>query len=339
MGLRYRKSINLGGGFRVNLSTSGVGYSWGVKGYRVTKTAKGTVRQTVSIPGTGISYVTESGGKKASSSVISKSQDPGYKDLTEVQTADVAKLQPASYKDVFRRAKAYQWLFYVLVFLFALFLVQQNTPLAWITILAALLVRLLLKVKIYYEFDDVTQKKWDTQYAAWSDVIDCKKLWQVDQTATSTDTKKSAGAKELAGVKEIKSGGKLPWFLKADVKPIVLELKNEIVAILPDRILLFRKKKFGYYACGAVSYDDVQFTFGIRPFGDPDGPTIKDAEQMGSTWEKVNKDGSPDLRFAGNREIPIMKYGEVRMQSQSGLNVWLMCSRVPPVEALENTYQ
>lgn len=155
----------------------------------------------------------------------------------------------------------------------------------------------------------------------------------------ATIWKKSAGAKELAGVKEIKAGGKLPWFLKADVKPVVLELKNESVAILPDRILLFQKKKLGYYACGAVAYDDVKFTFGIRPFGDPDGPSITDAEQMGSTWEKVNKDGSPDLRFAGNREIPIMKYGEVRMQSQSGLNVWLMCSRVPPVEALENTYQ
>ena len=28
MGFRYRKSINLGGGFRVNISKSGIGYSW-----------------------------------------------------------------------------------------------------------------------------------------------------------------------------------------------------------------------------------------------------------------------------------------------------------------------
>lgn len=31
MGLRFRKSIKLGGGFRLNLSKSGVGYSWGKK--------------------------------------------------------------------------------------------------------------------------------------------------------------------------------------------------------------------------------------------------------------------------------------------------------------------
>lgn len=64
MGFRFRKSINLGGGFKVNLSKSGVGYSWGTKGVRYTKTAKGKTRTTVSIPGTGISHVSESGGKK-----------------------------------------------------------------------------------------------------------------------------------------------------------------------------------------------------------------------------------------------------------------------------------
>ncbi len=41
MGFRYRKSINLGGGFRINLSKSGIGYSWGVKGN------SGIVKKTV----------------------------------------------------------------------------------------------------------------------------------------------------------------------------------------------------------------------------------------------------------------------------------------------------
>lgn len=68
MGFRYRKSINLGGGFRINLSKSGIGYSWGVKGYRVTKTAKGRTRTTASIPDTGISYVHETGKNNRNSS-------------------------------------------------------------------------------------------------------------------------------------------------------------------------------------------------------------------------------------------------------------------------------
>ncbi len=47
-------------GFRINFSKSGVGYSWGVKGFRKTYTADGRERTTYSIPGTGISYVEES---------------------------------------------------------------------------------------------------------------------------------------------------------------------------------------------------------------------------------------------------------------------------------------
>ena len=66
MGLRIRKSINLGAGFRVNISKSGIGYSWGAPGFRVTKTSRGTTRTTYSIPGTGISYVNESGSRKHS---------------------------------------------------------------------------------------------------------------------------------------------------------------------------------------------------------------------------------------------------------------------------------
>ena len=44
MGFGFRKSIDLGGGFRINLSKSGVGYSWGVKGYR--KSNQGRLHST-----------------------------------------------------------------------------------------------------------------------------------------------------------------------------------------------------------------------------------------------------------------------------------------------------
>lgn len=64
MGFRMRKSINLGGGVRLNLSKKGIGYSVGTKGFRVTKKARGGVRTTASIPGTGISFVTDTKKKK-----------------------------------------------------------------------------------------------------------------------------------------------------------------------------------------------------------------------------------------------------------------------------------
>lgn len=77
MGMRFRKSINLGGGARVNISKSGVGGSIGGDGYRYTKKADGGTRNTVSIPGTGISYVKESGYKSKKKSAEVKAMPQG----------------------------------------------------------------------------------------------------------------------------------------------------------------------------------------------------------------------------------------------------------------------
>lgn len=62
MGMKFRKSINLGGGTKLNLSKSGVGLSTGVKGFRVSKNTSGRSRVTASLPGTGLSYTKEYGG-------------------------------------------------------------------------------------------------------------------------------------------------------------------------------------------------------------------------------------------------------------------------------------
>lgn len=58
MGFRFRKSTNIGP-FRITASKSGISTSFGGKGARVTKMADGRTRTTLSIPGTGISHVSE----------------------------------------------------------------------------------------------------------------------------------------------------------------------------------------------------------------------------------------------------------------------------------------
>ena len=66
MGMKFRKSINLGGGTRLNVSRSGVGISTGVKGFRVSKNTSGRSRVTASLPGTGLSYTKEYGSSGSS---------------------------------------------------------------------------------------------------------------------------------------------------------------------------------------------------------------------------------------------------------------------------------
>lgn len=79
MGLNFRKIINLGGGFRINLSKRGIGASAGVPGFRFGLGPKGK-RLQISIPGTGIYYRKDEGWNN---------QQPGNQSPPLVRVAQV----------------------------------------------------------------------------------------------------------------------------------------------------------------------------------------------------------------------------------------------------------
>ena len=66
MGLRFRKSIKLAPGVKLNLGKKSAGLSIGNKYGGVSFNSKAGVRSRASVPGTGISYTSKIGGKKSS---------------------------------------------------------------------------------------------------------------------------------------------------------------------------------------------------------------------------------------------------------------------------------
>ena len=68
MGWRYRKSVTLFPGVRVNFGMKSASLSLGGKGFRTTYSTTGRVTKSFGIPGTGLSYVTTSNRKKNTSS-------------------------------------------------------------------------------------------------------------------------------------------------------------------------------------------------------------------------------------------------------------------------------
>lgn len=65
MGLRFKKSIKLGKGVKLNLGKKSAGISFGGKGHSTSINSKGRMTNTIGIPGTGLSYTSTVGGKKS----------------------------------------------------------------------------------------------------------------------------------------------------------------------------------------------------------------------------------------------------------------------------------
>lgn len=57
MGWRFKKPINFGGGFRLNLSKRGVGMSWGFPMFRTGISSDGRRYIWITVPRTGLSWV------------------------------------------------------------------------------------------------------------------------------------------------------------------------------------------------------------------------------------------------------------------------------------------
>ena len=66
MGLRFRKSIKVAPGVKINLNKNSTSVSFGKRGAHYTINSKGKKTATVGIPGTGISYSQSTGGGKSS---------------------------------------------------------------------------------------------------------------------------------------------------------------------------------------------------------------------------------------------------------------------------------
>ncbi len=341
MGFRYRKSINLGGGFKINLSKSGVGYSWGTKGYRITKTASGRTRKTYSIPGTGISYVDETGKgrtrKNSSSQGYGSSPrsnyNPGnYSPYNEsatdmpIESAGIEQFKAAETGNISQAIEK------------TIKLNKWSTALMWISLLGfaqpvfflLLVLGIVLKIMAHksgrvdleYSFDAEAQDEHDRRISAWQLLAEGKKEWQITSEQFNSNTKVHAGAgRSLNRVACQIQKGK-PFYINTNVDTVQIKLKKETLIILPDKVFLVRGSKVGM-----IDYNDFRIQTSEVRFVESEG-VPGDAQVVGQTWQYVNKNGTPDRRYSNNRQLPICLYGQVFLRSSTGLNVEMQISNV-----------
>lgn len=325
MGIRFRKSFNLGGGFRVNISKSGIGYSWGVKGLRITKKANGGIRTTTSIPGTGLSYV------KEYTDLIT--DEPVFEEETVENIVYQAKdVNISDYRNEYNRdflnaiGKYYTWKalsIWGIVISFLMSLINYHALLLTAIFLFMLIVSLLvLPVDIEYNVDDYGKKRSMLIDEAITTLANNNKVWKVDQVVSNNDLRRNAGASTSISRKEFTIYKGVPSFLCTNARCYNVKVDGNEYYLLQDRLIV--KNKQGW---GAIELNKINFTTKKTCFIET-GLVPNDAKVVGSTWLYVNKDGSPDKRFSGNREVPECEYGEIEFTTNDGFSFLIQMSNV-----------
>lgn len=325
MGFRFRKSINLGGGFRINISKSGIGYSWGTKGYRVTKTAKGTTRRTSSIPGTGISFVSETGKKKEPIKPTSQAIDNNHYNKQEITNSVATGMVSDGLEGILSAARKTIWINKLSTLGIILFLilgfVNELFILLWI---ASIVLKIYAKTKgrinLEYIIDDDQKEIVARQMNPMLKVAESERVWRIMQTSRVIDKKYSGGASSSVNRVICKASKKAPYPFNSNVPAATFKTGKETLIFLPDKLFIMQKGKLG-----ALSYSDISNYAHTTRFHESE-KVPKDTKVVGHTWKYINKTGGPDKRFKDNRQIPICLYGELELKSTSGLNTIIMFS-------------
>lgn len=336
MGFRFRKRINLGKGFRINMSKSGIGYSWGVKGFRITKTAKGTTRKTFSVPGTGISYVKETKIKKSNarnnnSDFLSANVIEG--DVSGMISADlsnflsVVKRRILSRKLIITIFWLYLFIFFAIVCYIDVVALPGSKDISTILSLVFFLIVIMLMwdflrggVKMDYDVDDDQKDVISERLDSLIKVTKCKKIWGVVERKKIADKRYYAGSSTSVKMLDFKASTKAPFPFKTSATVACFKMGKENLFFFPDKIFVIKGNEIG-----AFNYSDVSITFNFVKFVE-EGQVPKDAEIIGNTWRYVTESGAPDKRFKNNDRLPVCLYGEFKLLSDFGLNVSVMFS-------------
>ena len=345
MGWRYRKSINVGLGFRINISKNGIGYSWGGPGYRKTWKANGGTRTTYSIPGTGLSYVEESHSQRMQNAKLPRANSMERYNLENSQTYSVVngkidalstpenKLFIEKIKSI-RLKNFFTWLIGLfLIYVWACFhdIIPKSIWTPILLALGCLIIGLVIFINsrrfllVEYNIDEDIAPVISKRNNAISCLHNCSKVWNIEQYEQIAYSRVNAGAGTNIKRKQVSfSYSKAPRYLKIvnDMKVYQLLIGKTRYIFLPDKILVV-----GFFQVGALRYHDISVSLEYTQFVETElAPS--DATFLYNTWQYVNNNGTPDRRFNNNKQIPVYAYEKIFLKSATGLNLHLMASSI-----------
>ncbi len=341
MGFYLRKAFGFGP-FRLNLSRSGLGVSFGVKGARIGVGPRGSYIHA----GRGGIYYRQSLNPGAPRPRSLPAPVPASESLSEVESVAASELVDSSadtlLKELNRVQSRVQTLPIALVLIVLGLLALMATlgsnesvdPLVRVSVvvlacfggIAGVLYARHIDVTngtavMYFDLADGMDHRFAGFLQKFSTFSQCAKIWHIQARGTTKDWKRSAGANTLVDRREVTVSLSVPPRVQANIDVPVLSAGRQTLYFFPDRLLVYEKA-----GVGAVRYSDLLSAIGTVAFREEQA-LPSDARTVGTTWRYVNKNGGPDRRFSNNREIPILEYGQIQLSSKSGLNEMFQTSQ------------
>nr|WP_298994836.1 DUF4236 domain-containing protein [uncultured Allomuricauda sp.] len=347
MAWNFRKRIKIIPGVQLNLSKSGISTSIGVKGANITVGKKGTYLNT-GIPGTGIYHrkklsSDETISQKNQFVVVEQSEQHIYAekeiisaDVQEITSQDMQGIKDSillahkqrielkrdlqKVKSKLASTKFKLTISYILIYGF----VSKGISERFKTDISAqkeTIAELENQIKncfvsLEIDFDDEFDLKYKKLLETFKNLTSCHKIWDITNSSLQDTIKSRSSAGTLVKKQEVRFGFKSLPYIKSHYDAMYFKNANGAdLYFYPNFIVMFSSK----HKFAIIGFEELDFFHKSVRFTET-GKIPKDSKIIDKTWAKVNKNGTPDKRFKGNYQIPVVKYGEIQLSTDSGVN-------------------
>lgn len=191
-------------------------------------------------------------------------------------------------------------------------------------------------VKLTFADKSQLEKSWLNCIDAFDELMQSEKIWDLTY-AESVDRVKARTVAETATKRTVISNQtkKEIEFIKSDLQPLYLPNNNgPDLFFFPTFLLLYKGSK----AFGIFDLKEINIAMKLTGYVEEEG-VPGDTEVIQHTWKKANKNGSPDKRFKDNYQIPVVKYGDLTLTSETGLEESFMFSNFDAFSEFSKTIE
>lgn len=191
-----------------------------------------------------------------------------------------------------------------------------------------------LTVNIDSLHSDIDETQYKNLISLFEQVSRSNKIWNIVSTRQNTETKSSAS--NHVDRKEVSFSTTNIDALSSKFKALYLKNLNG-----PD-LFLYPTFLLQFTDAGDILLTDMKelsFNFRQQRFIEPKLSIPSDSKIIDSVWERVNKDGSPDMRFKGNFQTPVVRYGLFEFSNSNGVETVYHISNYEVAENFSNNFQ
>lgn len=185
------------------------------------------------------------------------------------------------------------------------------------------------EIDIGFAFDDATLNSFAALVRAYEELRQCAAIWDITSSSATNRVAQRTIATDALTRTLVQFDFASSENINSAYKALVLGNTNgEDIHIYPGFVMMRSPGR----DFALLDVRDLTVELRLSRFIEEER-ILEDSEVIDRTWAKTNKDGSPDRRFQGNYQIPVIKYGQLFFRSNTRLQEAYMFSNFERTKA------